>query len=38
MFSAVSASDIKALGAKRWRTKAQDRKECSEILREAKVN
>jgi hypothetical protein len=28
-------ADIKALGVKRWRIKAQDRKEWSEILREA---
>jgi hypothetical protein len=30
-------ADIKALGMKRWRIKAQDRKEWSEILREAKT-
>jgi hypothetical protein len=30
-------ADIKALGVKRWRIKAQDRKEWSEILREAKA-
>jgi hypothetical protein len=29
-------ADIKALVVKRWRIKAQDRKEWSEILREAK--
>jgi hypothetical protein len=29
-------ADIKALGVKRWRIKAQDRKEWSAILREAK--
>jgi hypothetical protein len=29
-------ADIKALGVKRWRTKAQDRKEWSAIVREAK--
>jgi hypothetical protein len=30
-------ADIKALGVKRWRIKAQDRKEWSAIIREAKV-
>jgi transcription termination factor 2 len=30
-------ADIKALGVERWRIKAQDRKEWSEILREAKA-
>jgi transcription termination factor 2 len=30
-------ADIKALGIKRWRIKAQDRKEWSAILREAKA-
>jgi hypothetical protein len=30
-------ADIKALSVKRWRIKAQDRKEWSEILREAKA-
>jgi hypothetical protein len=30
-------ADIKALGVKRWRIKAQDRKEWSAILREAKA-
>jgi hypothetical protein len=30
-------TDIKALGVKRWRTKAQDRKEWSAILSEAKA-
>jgi hypothetical protein len=29
-------ADIKAIGIRRWRTKAQDRKEWSAILREAK--
>jgi hypothetical protein len=29
-------ADIKALGVKRWRIKAQDRREWSAILREAK--
>jgi hypothetical protein len=29
-------ADIKALGIKRWRIRAQDRKEWSTILREAK--
>jgi hypothetical protein len=29
-------ADIKALGVKRWRIKAQDRKECSAIIREDK--
>jgi hypothetical protein len=30
-------ADIKALGIKRWRIRAQDRKEWSAILREAKA-
>jgi hypothetical protein len=30
-------ADIKALGVKRWRIKAQDRKEWTGMLREAKV-
>jgi hypothetical protein len=30
-------ADIKALGVKRWRIKAQDSKEWSEILREDKA-
>jgi hypothetical protein len=30
-------TDIKAIGVKRWRVKAQDRKEWSTILREAKA-
>jgi hypothetical protein len=30
-------ADIKALGVKRWRIKAQDRKEWSAILGEAKA-
>jgi hypothetical protein len=30
-------ADMKALGVKRWRIKAQDRKEWSAILREAKA-
>jgi hypothetical protein len=30
-------ADIKALGVKRWRIKAQDRKEWSGMLREAKA-
>jgi hypothetical protein len=30
-------ADIKALGIKRWRIRAQDRKEWSEVLREAKA-
>jgi hypothetical protein len=30
-------ADIKALGVKRWRIKAQDRKEWSAIVREAKT-
>jgi hypothetical protein len=30
-------ADIKALGVERWRIKAQDRKEWSEILGEAKA-
>jgi hypothetical protein len=30
-------ADIKALGVKRWRIKAQDRKEWPAIVREAKV-
>jgi hypothetical protein len=30
-------ADIKAVGVKRWRIKAQDRKEWSEILRETKA-
>jgi hypothetical protein len=30
-------ADIKALGIKRWRLRAQDRKEWSVILREAKA-
>jgi hypothetical protein len=31
-------ADIKAVGVKRWRIKAQDRKEWSAVLREAKDN
>jgi hypothetical protein len=30
-------TDLKALGIKRWRIRAQDRKEWSAILREAKA-
>jgi hypothetical protein len=30
-------ADIKAMGIKRWIIRAQDRKECSAILREAKA-
>jgi hypothetical protein len=29
--------DVKALGIRRWRIKAQDRNECMAIKREAKV-
>jgi hypothetical protein len=29
--------DIKVLGVKRWRIKAQDRKDCPAIVREAKA-
>jgi hypothetical protein len=30
-------ADIKAVGVKRWRIKAEDRKDWSQILREAKA-